>query len=405
MPNSLVGVLARIPGYGGYLAKKQYDQEQQLGDLRGGVMGTAILQHLHDQARQQQYEQAIAGAGPDATPQALANIAVPYSKPGEVLGRETSLMSHQDTLAANKEATTGRLQLGLGQLQLQSQAEDRKANDATLTREDRALAARNSEDLKRQGLQIQQQLTDLKAQQQGGDQQSAETVAQGIAGGKLPPLSGWVMKSPWGQTVMSRVMEINPEYDVKSTFDVPLKAMKDFSTGKQGNTVRSFNVALYHLGTLDKLADALSNNDLKQVNRFSQMVAEQTGNPAPLNFDAAKKIVADEIVKAIVGSGGGVTDREEAAKTINRANTPAQLKGAISTYKELMQGQLKGLQQQYESSTGKTDFNKFLTPESLAQPSVSGNSVLEFSTEADAAKANLKPGTKVKIGGIMGTWQ
>jgi hypothetical protein len=29
----------------------------------------------------------------------------------------------------------------------------------------------------------------------------------------------------------------------------------------------------------------------------------------------------------------------------------------------------------------------------------------EFATEADAAKANLKPGTKVKIGGKTGTWQ
>ena len=32
-------------------------------------------------------------------------------------------------------------------------------------------------------------------------------------------------------------------------------------------------------------------------------------------------------------------------------------------------------------------------------------SIPEFASEADAAKANLKPGTRVKINGVLGTWQ
>jgi hypothetical protein len=138
-------------------------------------------------------------------------------------------------------------------------------------------------------------------------------------------------------------------------------AVKAFTSGKQGNSVRSFNVSLSHLDTLSSLADALHNGDAKMFNKFGNYIAEQTGNPAPTNFDAAKKIVGDEVVKAIVGAGGGVHDREEAARVIASANSPAQLKGAIGTYQELMRGQLDGLQQQYEASTGRKDFNKFLS--------------------------------------------
>lgn len=196
-----------------------------------------------------------------------------------------------------------------------------------------------------------------------GDPSSIELNAQAIANGQLQPLSSFAMKTPQGAQIMARVMQINPQYDAKD-WTTHTKAEKDFATGKQGNTVRSFNVALSHLDTLDKLSEALNNGDVKLINKLSNEYASQTGGTAPGNFDAAKKIVGDEIVKAIVGSGGGVTDREEAAKTISSANSPAQLQGVIRTYKELMMGQIKGLQKQHEAATGKNNFSdKYLSPD------------------------------------------
>jgi len=139
------------------------------------------------------------------------------------------------------------------------------------------------------------------------------------------------------------------------------KASMDFTTGKAGNTVRSLNVAVQHLNTLDGLADALNNGNVQVMNRIGNAFNTQFGGTAQTNFEAAKKIVADEVVKAIVGSGGGVADREEAARTISAASSPAQLKGVIQQYKDLMGGQLEGLRQQYKASTGKEDFDqKFL---------------------------------------------
>jgi hypothetical protein len=199
-----------------------------------------------------------------------------------------------------------------------------------------------------------------------GDPAEIETTAKAISEGRLAPLSGFALARPAAQKIMARVVELNPDFD-PTQFQTRQKAEKDFATGKQGNSVRSFNVAISHLSTLDQLADALNNKDTQIINRVGNMVATQTGNAAPTNFEAAKKIVADEIVKAIVGSGGGVQDREDAAKTIQAASSPAQLKGVINTYKELMKGQLHGLRGQYESTTGKKDFDdKFLSPEARA---------------------------------------
>jgi hypothetical protein len=140
------------------------------------------------------------------------------------------------------------------------------------------------------------------------------------------------------------------------------KAVKDFSTGQQGKMVNSFNTAIDHLDTMGKLSDALQNGDIKAFNSLGNTIAAQTGLPAPTNFNAARQIVTTEVIKAINASGGGVTERQEAERNFASANSPEQLKGLISTYQNLLGGQLKSLNLQYENTTGRKDFDKKLTP-------------------------------------------
>lgn len=145
------------------------------------------------------------------------------------------------------------------------------------------------------------------------------------------------------------------------------KATQDFSTGKQGQAINSFNVGIAHLGTMQNLADALKNGNIQVFNKIGNEVASQTGKPAPTNFDTAKAIVGDEIIKAIIGGGGALADRENAQNQISSAKSPAQLAGVIKTYKELMAGQLNGLRQQYKTTTGLDDFEGKLLPETKAE--------------------------------------
>lgn len=197
---------------------------------------------------------------------------------------------------------------------------------------------------------------------QGGDDATVDNTAKMIAEGRMAPLTGFAMRSPWGQQVMSRVSEINPDFSA-TKFQERQKVVNAFAAGKEGQTTRSFNVGIAHLDTLGDLAKALDNGDMQIVNKVANTYASQTGQPAPNNFNAAKDIVSNEIVKAIVGAGGGVGDRDKAQQTVSNANSPKQLAEVIETYKTLMGGQLSGLRRQYEVGTSNTDFDKFLSPE------------------------------------------
>src|SRR3990167_7626281 len=62
---SLENTLASIPGYGGFLAKRQQNQEQELGELQqaSGLMG--ILKNIQAQQQQEQLKGVLAKAGGD----------------------------------------------------------------------------------------------------------------------------------------------------------------------------------------------------------------------------------------------------------------------------------------------------------------------------------------------------
>jgi hypothetical protein len=140
----------------------------------------------------------------------------------------------------------------------------------------------------------------------------------------------------------------------KQNVAVAVKTQKDFSTGVQGQMTTSFNTALNHLDTIERLGKDLNNSDANVVNKASNLFAKELGVAAPTNFAAAKNIVGAEIQKAIVRAGGTGAEREEAAAAFNAANSPAQLAGVIKSYKELLGGQLVSLKQQYESNAGST---------------------------------------------------
>jgi hypothetical protein len=338
---------------------RRQQMEQQIGllGLQQKIQQASPEYQAKMQALQQEqaFRSDIEKLGPNPDPEQLATLAVKHGKPEIAASlfrsqedRKARLQTAADSLELRKLQAEQNHEMVMGRLT------DQQQRTAEMARHNAAVEA-----LTQQGNSIKKQLADFNAPA-GGGSDAIENTAKMIAEGRIPPLSGFAMKSAFGQRVMSRVAEINPDYDSK-VVSAQRNAETAFATGKQGNTVRSFNVALAHLDTLEGLADALHNGNTPIINKIGNEFARQTGGAAPVTFDAAKKIVGNEIVKAIVGAGGGVSDREEAAKTVANANSPAQLKSVISTYKELMKGQLGGLRQQYETSTGKKDFDKFLS--------------------------------------------
>ncbi|MGA7778579.1 MAG: hypothetical protein WCA85_12845 [Paraburkholderia sp.] len=208
-----------------------------------------------------------------------------------------------------------------------------------------------------------------------GDPVANESLAQSIANYTQPPLAGRALtSSPAGQWVMNRVKQIAPDYNAQN-YETSQKAYGEFMSGTNGNTVRSMSVSIDHMNTLGQLAQALNNGNTQVINRAANETAQQLGVAAPTNFDAAKQIVAAEVGKAIVGGVVPEGDRKGLQDSLNSANSPAQLSGAINTFQSLMTGQLRGFQRQYQQSTRRNDFNNLLSPAAqnmLAQPQGAG---------------------------------
>jgi len=199
------------------------------------------------------------------------------------------------------------------------------------------------------------------------------------------------------QAVVQYVNQYNPNF---STIDADRRKKTElsFATGKQGDQVKSFNVGLAHLDTLQSAGDALKNNDLMTWNKITNSIRKEIGEPEVQSFDAVKRIVGQEIVKAIVGAGGGVEERREAAESVNAAMSPKALGDVIDRYKELMVGQLNGLRLQYTANAAKSDedFDRFLSPQARKlskSMSEETNSTTKLTTPP---KAGEKPGALPK---------
>jgi len=140
------------------------------------------------------------------------------------------------------------------------------------------------------------------------------------------------------------------------------RAYNNFVGGPEARTVRSLNVATDHLDTLRQAAAALKNGQSPLVNSLVNKYREMTGSPLTTNFDSIKQAVSSEIAKTIVGGQTALQDRDEMSNRARNADSPDQLFGIFDQFTKLMGGQMKGLQQQYESGTYRKDFEKFLLP-------------------------------------------
>lgn len=221
------------------------------------------------------------------------------------------------------------------------------------------------------------------------DETAVDATAQAIASYRQAPLSSYAMRGGQGPEIMKRIREINPDYDAKY-YAPAQRTLTNFDVGKQGDMVRSLNVTIQHLGVFDDLAKGLNNRDTPAINRVLNYVQTQLGRPDVTNFETAKGIIADEVVKSVVGSGA-VFDRESMQKNLKDSSSPEQLSGQVKTIKSLMAGQLRGLRKQFTAShLPQEEFDAKLDPETLAslEPGASHGGA---SSSSAAPPADLHP--------------
>lgn len=128
-----------------------------------------------------------------------------------------------------------------------------------------------------------------------------------------------------------------------------------FTSGTQATRITALGTAQRHLKTLVDLTDALDNSDFTLANRIANAAGFATGQTGIAGARAAQEIVAAELVKAIVASGGGVKDRADMAANLDVSRmSPDQIRASAETFENLLSGQLEGWRNQWESFEGRT---------------------------------------------------
>jgi hypothetical protein len=122
--------------------------------------------------------------------------------------------------------------------------------------------------------------------------------------------------------------------------------------GRGGENIAAFNTATNHLKILGEVGDALQNGDIVAVNRLGNIWASETGEEGPTDFNAVKNAVAGEISKVFTGRGATQEEIAQINATINNAQSPEQIRGAIRYYTDLMDGKLGALKSQWTMGMG-----------------------------------------------------
>jgi hypothetical protein len=170
-------------------------------------------------------------------------------------------------------------------------------------------------------------------------------------------------------------------------------SMRYYSSGRGNQIITSLNTAVDHLDTLSELSTALGNGDVKTFNRIGQAYKKEFGQDAPTNLDAAKVIIAREVLKAITATGGGVVEAQELQSTMDRANSFEQLAGTVKTLQKLLAGQLDSIGTQYKATTRRDDFDERLSDRTKRVLGRNKNAGDVAKVETDADYAKLPSGT------------
>ncbi len=174
--------------------------------------------------------------------------------------------------------------------------------------------------------------------------------AQQIASYSSAPLAGYALRSPEGIKIMARVHELDPNYSALE-FNNYNKTIGGFGAGKQGDTIRYINNAIQHIDVMQKAADALGGGDVRAFNTLANALGKEFGVAAPTTFDGLRQIVGTEIERAATGGVGAAVDRDRLIESLNKANSPEQLKDVFKNFKALFGGQAASLKKQYEDGT------------------------------------------------------
>ena len=154
------------------------------------------------------------------------------------------------------------------------------------------------------------------------------------------------------EDTMARVRKINKSYDPGTSGNaVKLRQQWPDASNKSGGQIQTYNTITHQLSYLDDLVDALETGDQATINRVAKTTAAAIGNPnlAVTDVEAARRVIADEITKGVIGSQGALLDRDKMDESFDPTQPLSVFKRNIGVLKNLVGGRFAAAQKSFES--------------------------------------------------------
>jgi spore germination cell wall hydrolase CwlJ-like protein len=192
---------------------------------------------------------------------------------------------------------------------------------------------------------------------------------QAIIEGRAPYPTGMLLKTPYGQRLAQDVTQADPSFE-SGNATARVKTRNEFMTGGVGSPagqITAGNTALQHAGemsdALERMKEGggimrdLGNAGIPVVsyaaNQIKNKSVQGTPEGAALNdFMTAKNHFSEEVTKFYAGSAGSEAERTRALANLDAAKSLPELRSAIKTEVNLMQGKVNALQDRWKNGMG-----------------------------------------------------
>ena len=196
-----------------------------------------------------------------------------------------------------------------------------------------------------------------------------ETIAQALANYDIS-----IQDIPWmwatsgnaKKQIIARAMQINPDFDTK-TSKTRMDFMKKRTSWDLSINKIAVNTTLWHISTLADNLTTLWNTRFKPLNQVKNRLADITGNPNLASASVSAKAVATEIAKVFKWWAVSPTKEEIAdwKDILTTKMSPAQRKWVLQNSAYLLSSRMRSLSDTYNVAMWKyPDLWEVLFPES-----------------------------------------
>jgi len=195
------------------------------------------------------------------------------------------------------------------------------------------------------------------------------TVIKKIAAYDLPVNQVTSMRTGEREAMTERVTQFDPSFDMKE-YPVRQKAVTEFRTGGPGSPAGNrvaIGQAINHMGTLDKLNQAMENNDIPMANRIKNLWAQETGKTPPVSAQVARVAVGEELMRVFRQVQGSEAEVNRWIDGFPKQGSPAQQHEALVAGAKLLKGRLDELNNRWNDAMKvTTGYPNIISPQAQA---------------------------------------